>query len=199
MPSRSSMFDPFQQIRRELDDVFQSYLGEGFAPETAKSVQKSLISPAVDIFLEGEMLRIDVDLPGVDPSDVDCSLKEGVLTIKGERQQMRAGNGEQIRERRFGTFERRITLPDGIDEESIQAHFDKGVLTVTARMRPAAGQPRRIEISGTGRNEATGGSRASQKPQPGPAGQASAQPHQGAVQGEISPTDGQPDPGHQKR
>ena len=84
MPSRSSMFDPFQQIRRELDDVFQSYLGEGFAPETAKSVQKSLISPAVDIFLEGEMLRIDVDLPGVDPSDVDCSLKEGVLTIKGE-------------------------------------------------------------------------------------------------------------------
>jgi len=75
MPSRSSMLDPFQWIRRELDDVFQHYLGEGLAPEAAKSVQKGLISPAVDICLEGEMLRIDLDLPGVDPSDVDCSLK----------------------------------------------------------------------------------------------------------------------------
>lgn len=160
MPRRYTM-DPFQEIRRELDDVFERFMGEGFAPMSlplmTRRAEAGMISPQLDVCMEEDTLRIEADLPGVDPENVECSILDGVLTIRGERQEKRE-EGSVMRERRFGRFERRLTLPEGIDEESIQAQFDKGVLTITAHMKPGVGQQRRIQIAGGQRQQQAQGS-----------------------------------------
>lgn len=149
MPTPRYISDPFQQIRQELDEVFDRFLGEGLFPEAAQWIGRSATSPRIDISKDGGTLRVEVDLPGVEPDDVECTLSENVLTIKGERQKPQPETKPgQVQERRFGPFERRITLPEDIDEDSLEARFDRGVLTITARMKADQGQPRRIKIAG---------------------------------------------------
>lgn len=195
MPMRRNIFDPLQDIKRELDQVFDRFLGEGFAPSPAQTGEMGMISPNVDVCVEGDTLRIDADLPGVEPEDVECTLKEGVLTIKGERRSKRAGEGDgsRRRERKFGRFERVIELPEGVDEESMEARFDKGVLTITAHMKPGFGRPKRIRIAGKGASQGTGTQQQSAMAQPG-SGQRtqSDKPDEGAQTGQQTrPANGQ--------
>ena len=157
MPAPRYTFDPFQEIRRELDEVFDRFMGEGFFPQSAERLERATISPPVDVLKEGDNLRIEMDLPGVNPEDVECSLAENVLTIKGERRKQEIEGRAGLQERRFGRFERRITMPDDIDENSLEARFDHGVLTIAARLRSDGGQPRQIKIAGAGQRETGGG------------------------------------------
>ncbi len=192
MPMRRNFFDPFQEIRRELDQVFDRFLGEGFTPLPTQLREMSMISPSIDVCMEGDTLRIDADLPGVNPEDVECMLKDNVLTIKGERRLERTeGDGGQMRERRFGQFERRIMLPEGIDEENLEARFDKGVLTITAHMKSGIGQPKRIQIAGTKASQPAGAQQQAAKAQQG-SGQQPQSGTQGAATGQKSrPAGGQ--------
>ena len=149
MPTPRYISDPFQQVRRELDEAFDRFLGEGLFPEAAQWIGRSATSPRIDISKDADTLRVEVELPGVEPDDVECTLSENVLTIRGERQKPQPETKPgQVQERRFGPFERRITLPEDIDEDSLEARFDRGVLTITARMKADQGQPRRIKIAG---------------------------------------------------
>ncbi len=192
MPMRRNIFDPLQDIKRELDQVFDRFLGEGFAPLPAQTGEMGMISPNVDVYMEGDTIRIDAELPGAEPEDVECTLKEHVLTIKGERRSKRAeeGEGSRRRERKFGRFERRIELPEGIDEESLEARFDKGVLTITAHMK---GQPKRIRIAGTKASQQAGAQQQMATAQPGSGQQTqSDKPAQGAQTGQqTGPANGQ--------
>ena len=170
MPRRF-MIDPFQEMRRELDSVFERFVGEGFAPPSLPmSVRRgegAMISPQLDVRMKGDALEIKADLPGVDPENLDCSVQNGMLTIKGERREERNEDGGHVlKERRFGRFERRLSLPEGIDEDNIQAQFDKGVLTITAPMKSGVGQQRKIQIAGPQKQ-------GSQQPQMQQQGQAS--------------------------
>jgi HSP20 family protein len=151
MPTPRYISDPFQQIKQELDEVFDRFLGEGLFPETAQWLLGWDTSPRTDISKDGGVLRIEVDLPGVEPDDVECTLSGNVLTIKGERRKPeREAKASQMQERRFGPFERRITLPEEVEEDSLEARFDRGVLIITARMKSAEGEPRQIKIVGAG-------------------------------------------------
>lgn len=157
MPKPRYIRDPFQEIRREFEDVLERFMGEGFLPPSAERAETAVISPMVDISMEGDTLRVQVDLPGVDPENVDCTLTQGVLTIRGERRKPPVeGKAGRLRERRFGQFERRIPISDDVDEDSLEARFDQGVLTITARMKTGAGQPRRIRIAGAERGTGDG-------------------------------------------
>lgn len=165
MPIPRYVSDPFQEIRRELDEVFERFAGEGFFPRAAERPERTTISPMVDISAEGETLRVEMDLPGVDPSDVECTLAEDMLAIKGERRRPAVeGETGRLQERTFGRFERRIPMPDNVDEDSLEARFDRGVLTITARLQRGAGQPRHIRIAGAG-EKVGGGPQQMQVPQ----------------------------------
>jgi len=76
----------------------------------------------------------------LEEKDVTLTLRDGVLTIKGERKQEREEKAENyhVMERSFGSFQRSLRLPDTIDENSVEARFDKGVLKITAAKRPDA-------------------------------------------------------------
>jgi HSP20 family protein len=117
--------------------------------------------PAVDIREDNKEIALEIELPGIKPSDVEVTAENGVLTIRGEKQSTSAEGTEgryHVVERTYGSFSRSFQLPMGIDEQRIEADFTDGLLIV--RMpKEALAQPRRIEIrnGGSQSNARSGG------------------------------------------
>jgi len=95
---------------------------------------------------------VRAELPGVRQEDVDITFHNGVLTISGVRQaeEQKEGSGYYVRERRYGSFRRSMSLPQGTDESSIRAQFQDGVLEVRVQGAAAVQEPKRIQIEGSG-------------------------------------------------
>jgi HSP20 family protein len=91
------------------------------------------------------------ELSGAKPEDVEVTVHQGVLTISGKREEQREEErGEYlVRERRSGSFRRSLQLPEGVDEDSIRARFDNGVLEVSIEGAAAAQGPKRIQLEGS--------------------------------------------------
>ena len=105
--------------------------------------------PAVDIKEETERFLIHADIPGVDPKDIEITMEDGVLTIKGERAFDKDENRDNYRrvERHRGTFYRRFSLPDTADAEKIEARGKDGVLEIAIPKHEKV-LPRRIAVKG---------------------------------------------------
>ncbi len=106
--------------------------------------------PAVDVQETKEAFLITADLPGVKPDDIDITMENGVLTLRGHREHETRTEEKGYRrvERSSGEFFRRFTLPDVADADSIEANCNNGVLTVRIAKKPET-QPRRIEVRGS--------------------------------------------------
>jgi HSP20 family protein len=105
-------------------------------------------APSVDITENEEAFVLHADIPGVKPEDIEVSMDNGVLTIKGERKTEDKTEKENFRrvERQYGMFYRRFTLPDTANAEKIEAHSEHGVLKVTIP-KQAVAQARRITVN----------------------------------------------------
>ncbi len=102
--------------------------------------------PAVDIRETSDAFVLTADIPGIDPKDVEITVSEGVLTLKGERAATPTQESPVLRrERAVGHFERGFNLPDDIDEDGVTASGKHGVLEV-ALPKMAKAQPRRIVV-----------------------------------------------------
>lgn len=103
--------------------------------------------PSVDVRETKDALEISVEVPGLEPKDVDISVEAGVLTLKGCRNFEKASEGETYHrvERSYGAFERSFTLPTNVDPERINAVYRHGVLLLTLPKREEA-KPRAISI-----------------------------------------------------
>ena len=104
--------------------------------------------PQVDVYEEPERFAVLVDVPGVEPKDIEITAEKGVLTIRGERRVRTEQESSAYRrlERRSGKFLRRFTLPDSANLDAISAKHTHGVLEVTIP-KQAKLQPRRIEVA----------------------------------------------------
>ena len=136
-------FAPLFGLRREIDRLFDdAWSGRGSTPWI----------PAVDVRETENDIALDVELPGIKPDEVNVSIDQGVLTISGQKREERK-EGEEGRfhtiERRYGSFSRSFTLPQGVSEEQIEAEFDNGVLTVRIP-KAALPQPRKIQVANRG-------------------------------------------------
>lgn len=92
---------------------------------------------------------VEAELPGLDEKDVSLTMQNGVLTIQGEKKLEFDEEKENyhVMERRYGSFQRSLRVPDTVDEGKVEARFDNGVLKVTLPKRPeAGGAQRKIEI-----------------------------------------------------
>lgn len=100
---------------------------------------------------------LTADLPGLGEDDVSIEIKDGALTISGERRESREvkEKGYHRIERSFGQFSRTMTLPKGVNTEDVVANFDRGVLEVRIP-KPAERKPHRVEISAGRTVEGTG-------------------------------------------
>jgi HSP20 family protein len=126
---------------RDFDDLFSRIAG---AP--GEQLERSEWVPPVDISESDTAYELELDLPAVAVDAVNVAVKDGVLTVGGERkfEQERSGKRHRV-ERRFGRFSRSFRLPEDIDEESIDASFRDGVLYLTITKKPKA-QPRTIQV-----------------------------------------------------
>ena len=104
-------------------------------------------APSVDITESDEAFVLHADIPGVKPDEIEVSMDNGVLTIKGERKSENKTEKENFRrvERQYGMFYRRFTLPDTANADAIEAHSEHGVLKVTIP-KQAVAQARKIEV-----------------------------------------------------
>jgi len=108
-------------------------------------------TPAVNMIEKENAYELTGELPGMDESNIELKVAGGVLTIKGEKKEEKEEKGADyvLSERRFGSIQRSIPLPEGIDLERIEASFKKGVLTVTMPKTPEAQKSeRKIAIKG---------------------------------------------------
>jgi HSP20 family protein len=101
----------------------------------------------VDVTDTDKEVKVCAEIPGVDAKDIDVSVEDGRLTIKGEKkcEQEEKEKGQYRMERSYGSFERSIPLPTDVDESKAKAEFKKGVLRLTLPKRPGA-PPRRKKI-----------------------------------------------------
>ena len=105
----------------------------------------------LDVIEQSDAVLVKASLPGVRPEDVDITVQNNVLTIRGEtREERESGEGRyHRRERRFGSFVRQVLLPVEVDPNACDANFENGVLTITLPKSEQA-RPRRIAIRGAG-------------------------------------------------
>jgi HSP20 family protein len=95
------------------------------------------------------LAEITAELPGMDEKNIEVKVTDGILTIKGEKQEEKEEKKKDyyLHERHFGSFERSFGLPEGVDINKIEAAFKKGVLTVTLPKKPEAQKPaKKIEV-----------------------------------------------------
>jgi HSP20 family protein len=103
--------------------------------------------PQIASYLDGSTFRINADLPGVEPSEIELTVKDNQLTLSGERKaapEQQNGNRFQ-QEMRYGPFARTFTLPEGMTAEELHARYHNGVLEITASV-PAAKLSKKIPI-----------------------------------------------------
>ena len=140
----SSLFGPFDRLRRELDDMF----GVSGLPSSIRSVAPGT-APAVNVGRTPNSVEIFAFAPGLDASKVEVTLDRGVLRIAGVRASgIPTGDAKAqvyTRERGTGSFTRAIALPDDIDPARVNASDRDGVLQVSVARRESA-QPTRITV-----------------------------------------------------
>lgn len=144
-------YEPLRLVSQLQDDVDRVFTALS-APQDEDGPEPEW-RPPVDIAEYADRFELAVDLPGVDPDQVDVTLEEGVLTLSGKRDALMQGDAAQpaaavrtLVERGHGRFHRRFVLPELVDAERVQASGRNGVLSITIP-KQAKALPRKIKIA----------------------------------------------------
>jgi HSP20 family protein len=143
-PYRNAAYSPW----RELDEV-SNRLARLFDESTLRRSDGNLWSPPVSVAETADELVFTVELPGLTEDQVSIDLENDVLTISGEKTEVRTEGDENkyhLWERSYGSFHRSFTLPRAVSGADATAHFDKGVLEIRLPKAPEA-KGRKIEIA----------------------------------------------------
>jgi HSP20 family protein len=150
---------PFEALHREIDSLFDNFDGGFWRFPFGRSVfdveplgRRELTwetSPAMDVAETDKGYEITAELPGMSESDVEVVAANGMLTIKGEKKEEKEKKKKDyyLSERRYGSFQRRMPIPEEVEADKIEATFKKGVLTVTLPKATQAQKPeKKIEV-----------------------------------------------------
>jgi HSP20 family protein len=130
MPAlRSEGMNPLAALHEEMNRLFDDFWREFEGVRT--SLAPSSGFPRVEVIETERDVKVEAELPGMEEKDIEVTLHNGVLTIRGERQSEAEDKHRRVSERYYGQFERRIALPAEVEGDKVTASFQKGVLTVT--------------------------------------------------------------------
>jgi HSP20 family protein len=137
--------DPFLALHREMSRMLDDF-GRGFGVPASARGSWPGAWPHVEVSETDNDVKVVAELPGMEQKDVEVSLHDGVLTLKGEKKS--ESNDALYSERWHGQFQRSLQLGPDVDPDKVSASFKNGVLTVTLAKRPEAeSQVKRIPIS----------------------------------------------------
>lgn len=145
-------WNPFEAHQHDMDRLIDDLGGgtwpllarppTGLEPRWYGGARFAMSNPAIDVTESDTAYEIAAELPGMDEKNVDVTLANGVLTIKGEKKEEREEKKKDyyLSERSFGSFERSFRLPDSVDTAKIDAAFKNGILNITLPKTPEAKQ-----------------------------------------------------------
>jgi HSP20 family protein len=143
--NRGAYADPHDAIQREFDNMLGRWLGSGQGDGGER-----LAPYAVDVREDGDHFYVQAELPGFKKEDVDITLENQQLTISAERKEETRQDGPKgellLHERRYNRFMRSFTLPPTVDEQTVNAKLQDGVLTITLNKREET-KPRKINVA----------------------------------------------------
>ena len=161
VPTAVPSQDGWQAMRTEMERMFDRF-GFGMPafrrlfdiePNIRSSMTISMPNPAIDIAEDDKGYKLTAELPGMTEKDIDITVNDDMLTLKGEKKQ-EAEHKEKnytLSERSYGAFQRSFWLPESVDRSKIDANFAKGILTVSLPKSPAAAtQAKKIEVKAAG-------------------------------------------------
>ena len=143
---RRREMDPFGELGQQIDQIFNGLLGDWTGRINILDRRLSNFMPEVDVTETGKEVRVTAELPGMEEKDLEVSLIDGALTIRGEKhEEHEEEKGEYYHsERQYGAFERMISLPSEVDADKAKASFKKGVLKITLPKTKEAQSSRRV-------------------------------------------------------
>lgn len=147
---RGGDMDPFlslhRNVNRLIDEVFR-----GFDTPSAfgQMMMRNGTWPTVEVSENEKEIRVIAEVPGLEEKDIEVTLDDGVLTLRGERKSETEDKDRQFSERYYGRFERRLALGHEVEEDKVDATFKNGVLLVTLpKTAKAQASAKRIAIHG---------------------------------------------------
>jgi HSP20 family protein len=140
-------WDPFRDLV-SIQDELNRLFGRTFAEaEQTRPTGTGAWMPSMDVYETEDRIVATLELPGIEPGDVEVSVEDSTLSVSGSRELSSEVKEENVHrlERRYGSFTRAITLPTTADTDTIEASFDKGVLTIEVPKVERA-KPKKIQV-----------------------------------------------------
>jgi HSP20 family protein len=134
-------------LSQRMERLFDEMVGRGLWRGSEERPLRGSWVPAINILERQDAMVITADLPGLKAEDVEVTVEEGTLSIRGERKLEEASEGETYHrvERLYGVFERTFTLPNSVDVDKIEARFSDGEMVLTLPKREES-KPRSVKI-----------------------------------------------------
>jgi len=145
-------YDPFREfvtLQNRVNRLFGSQHSNQRGPEGQdEALTSTAFAPPVDIYEDEHTITLKIDVPGIDEKDINVHVENNTLTVHGERKFDKEEKEENYRrvERQYGSFTRTFTLPNTVDQENVQADYDKGVLKVKLAKKAEA-KPKQIKVN----------------------------------------------------
>ncbi|MBK8900334.1 MAG: Hsp20/alpha crystallin family protein [Anaerolineaceae bacterium] len=140
---RWNPFGEMARMRNEIDRLFE----DAFNAPAGKWDRSTVWGFPLDVTENDETFTVKAAVPGMNPDDLDITISDSVLTIKGETRSEESREDERVhlRERRFGSFMRSISLPTPVESDNVDATYENGVLTLNIPKAEAV-KPKRISV-----------------------------------------------------
>jgi HSP20 family protein len=148
LAARDNILGPWLDFHREIDRLFDGFFSRGLTDFPDSS--PSHFTPSLDLSADDNHYTVSVEMPGLEDKDVNIELSDNVLTIRGEKREEKELDEKNYYrvERRYGKFQRVLTLPDDVDQEHIQAKMSLGVLhLILPRKQAMKRDVKKIEIN----------------------------------------------------
>lgn len=147
---------PLMGLREDMERLFDNWFNEpllsGLKPLETVEERVGMYVPRVDITENDKTIKITAELPGVEEKNLDISLTDDTLILKGEKSEETKGEEKNYRwqERFYGSFQREIPLSCEVEADQVKAHFKNGILSITLPKTAKAKQKvRKINVKGT--------------------------------------------------
>jgi HSP20 family protein len=135
----------FSTLQDRMNRIFR----ESFGPEGSdEALTTSNFAPPVDVYEDEHNITLKIEVPGIDEQDVNVTIENNTLTVRGERRFEKDEKEENFHrvERMYGSFTRSFTLPNTVDPEQVSAHYEKGVLKIRLSKKAEA-KPKLIKVN----------------------------------------------------